>query len=74
MNFRLYPLASHECKFKVASYAWQSKDVRFVWKETDAVSIGNPLQTPSQYVLAKKHLDKKVDAFLTADAITTTGI
>ena len=59
MNFKLYPFGSQECNMKLASYAWQEKDVKYAWKSNTPISLGVSqanyvsLRIPSQYVIAK---------------------
>ena len=70
MNFESYPASSHDCTLKIASYAWQDKDVRYVWKSKDPVSIANPLQITSPYYLSPNSIPPETKH---ADKTTSTG-
>ena len=70
MNFESYPASSHECTLKIASYAWQDKDVRYVWKSKDPVSIANPLQITPPYYLSPNSIPPETKH---ADKTTSTG-
>ena len=70
MNFESYPASSHDCTLKIASYAWQDKDVRYVWKSKDPVSIANPLHITSPYYLSPNSIPPETKH---ADVKTSTG-
>lgn len=67
MNHRLYPVGSYKCSLYFASYAWQKKDIRYVWKATDPINI-----SPSDWI---KHYSMVAPAETRyEDVITSTGV
>ncbi|XP_043195868.1 glutamate-gated chloride channel-like isoform X1 [Amphibalanus amphitrite] len=46
MDLKLYPLDKQTCSLKMASYAWKTDDLIFVWKEDDPVQIDDGLHLP----------------------------
>lgn len=46
MDLRLYPLDKQICSLKMASYAWKTDDLIFVWKKGDPVQIDENLHLP----------------------------
>lgn len=46
MNLKLYPLDKQTCSLKMASYAWKTDDLIFVWKKGDPVQIEDKLHLP----------------------------
>ncbi|XP_043232513.1 glutamate-gated chloride channel-like isoform X1 [Amphibalanus amphitrite] len=46
MDLKLYPLDKQTCSLKMASYAWKTDDLIFVWKEGDPVQIDDGLHLP----------------------------
>jgi len=46
MDLKLYPLDKQTCSLKMASYAWKTDDLIFVWKHGDPVQIDDGLHLP----------------------------
>ncbi|XP_037071823.1 glutamate-gated chloride channel-like [Pollicipes pollicipes] len=46
MDLKLYPLDKQTCSLKMASYAWKTDDLIFVWKQGDPVQIDDGLHLP----------------------------
>ena len=51
MNHRLYPVGSQRCHLKFGSYAYQQKDVRYVWKSQTPIQITQSLSLKGGYSL-----------------------
>ena len=72
MDFKLYPFGSQKCKLELASYAWPDKDVLYVWRNKNPISIGMhksgfvSLRTPSQYAWNMKTPKTDIDRVSTS--------
>ena len=51
MDLSLYPVGSQRCHLKIASYAFQQTDVRYVWKSQDPIQVTPSLSLKGGYVL-----------------------
>ena len=69
MSFRLYPFGTQTCSFTIASYSQPERDVKYVWKSNNPVTINMKHETPSLYIWDQKTPEIKRD-----DARTSTGI
>ena len=67
MDHSLYPIGSYQCSLYFASYAWQKKDVRYVWKAQ------NPINVPSSDWIKLYSLATPAETRY-EDVITTTGM
>ena len=73
MDFNLYPFGSQKCNLELASYAYPERDVMYVWKDQDPISIGSlgfsgfvSLRTPSQYVWNMKTPETTINRVITS--------
>ena len=51
MDHSLYPVGSQRCHLKIASYAYQQTDVRYVWKSQTPIQITQSLSLKGGYSL-----------------------
>ena len=51
MDLSLYPVGSPRCHLKIASYAYQHTDVRYVWKSQDPIQVTRSLNLKGGYSL-----------------------
>ena len=72
MDLSLYPVGSQRCHLKIASYAYQQTDVRYVWKSPDPIQFTRSLNLKGCYELdLLQDLPFKAK---NADVKTSTGI
>jgi anionic glutamate receptor len=65
MNLKYYPLDRQTCQIRMGSYSWPTKDLSFIWKDTDPIQIPVGKQLP-RFTMTSH-------AFSTCNHVTATG-